>query len=431
MSRIALPLAALALALFVTPAAAAEANSFAVRDVRVFDGTRTLPTATVVVVDGRIAAVGPRVRAPRGATVVDGRGKTLLPGLIDSHVHVFPGAQADALRFGVTTEFDMFSLQGPAKIAAWRAQRRGFGRTNEADTWTAGVGVTPPKGHPAPMAKRMGVELPTLGPQADPQAFVAARLGEGSDYIKIFQDDGTVHAGKVTLEAFEPRRLSQVIGAVRAAGARPIVHVAREADALLAVDSGAAGIAHMPVDAPATAALVSRARARRAFVIGTLSTIAADAGLGHGARLAADPAIGPLLTAQQRSTLQHTPKKAAPQFLATALESTRRLHAGGVTILAGTDAPNPGSPHGAALHGELALLVEAGLAPTEALKAATSAPAAMFGLTDRGRIRKGLRADLVLVEGDPTRDIAASGRIVTVWKNGYPVDRTPPTPKTP
>ena len=92
-------------------------------------------------------------------------------------------------------------------------------------------------------------------------------------------------------------------------------------------------------------------------------------------------------------------------------------------ILAGTDAPNPGTAHGASLHRELELLVHAGLAPTEALAAATSVPASAFHLADRGRVARGLRADLVLVNGDPTRDITATRDIVGVWKGGAPVDR--------
>jgi hypothetical protein len=82
-----------------------------------------------------------------------------------------------------------------------------------------------------------------------------------------------------------------------------------------------------------------------------------------------------------------------------------------------------GTAHGASLHGELALLVRAGLAPAQALAAATSLPAKRFGLGDRGRIAPGLRADLLLVDGDPTRDITATRAIAGVWKNGYAIDR--------
>ena len=115
-------------------------------------------------------------------------------------------------------------------------------------------------------------------------------------------------------------------------------------------------------------------------------------------------------------------------FLANATESVRRLHAAGVPVLAGTDAGNPGTTHGATLHEELALLVAAGLTPSEALTAATALPARTFSLADRGRIAPGLRADLVLVDGDPTTNIDATRAIVTIWKNGYVVDRTPPVP---
>ena len=92
-------------------------------------------------------------------------------------------------------------------------------------------------------------------------------------------------------------------------------------------------------------------------------------------------------------------------------------------ILAGTDAPNPGTAHGSSLHRELELLVQAGLSPEAALAAATSVPARIYGLRDRGRIAPGLRADLVLVNGDPSRDITATRDIVSIWKRGVRLER--------
>jgi hypothetical protein len=101
-----------------------------------------------------------------------------------------------------------------------------------------------------------------------------------------------------------------------------------------------------------------------------------------------------------------------------ALAAVGQLARGGVPILAGTDAPNPGTTHGASMHRELELLVSAGLSPAAALTAATATPARIFGLKDRGRIAPGLRADLVLVKGDPTTDILATRDIQRVWKLG-------------
>jgi imidazolonepropionase-like amidohydrolase len=77
------------------------------------------------------------------------------------------------------------------------------------------------------------------------------------------------------------------------------------------------------------------------------------------------------------------------------------LRKAGVPLLAGTDSPVPGIAHGASLHRELELLPQSGLSPSEALTAATFTPARQFGLHDRGCIAEGLRADLILVDGDP------------------------------
>ena len=105
----------------------------------------------------------------------------------------------------------------------------------------------------------------------------------------------------------------------------------------------------------------------------------------------------------------------------------KRLFEAGVPILVGTDAPNPGTMHGASMHVELELLVDAGLTPKDALIGATSRAAACFDLKDRGRIAEELRADLLLVEGNPCADIKATRNIVGVWKSGVSVDLGDPS----
>jgi hypothetical protein len=99
----------------------------------------------------------------------------------------------------------------------------------------------------------------------------------------------------------------------------------------------------------------------------------------------------------------------------------RTLHDAGVPLLAGTDAN--GAQAGAIFHTELELMVNAGLTPTETLADATSVPAKIFSLDDRGRIAPRMRADLLLVHGDATKDIHATRDIVAIWKRGVPVDR--------
>jgi imidazolonepropionase-like amidohydrolase len=151
-----------------------------------------------------------------------------------------------------------------------------------------------------------------------------------------------------------------------------------------------------------------------------------ETGKAGGALLAADARLKPWLNAEDLRALTtgfQLPGKLKSLSLAHANAAVAALEAAGVPLLAGTDAPNPGTTHGASLHRELELLVAAGLTPVEALTAATSTPARMFGLLDRGRIAPGLRADLLLVAGDPSIDITTTRAIVYVWRNGVVVTR--------
>src|SRR5262249_38121266 len=115
-----------------------------------------------------------------------------------------------------------------------------------------------------------------------------------------------------------------------------------------------------------------------------------------------------------------------PANLEYSLAATRLLHEAGVPILMGTDAAALGifgTAHGGSAHGELRLLVRAGLTPGEAVRAATALPAQHFGVTHRGAIKPGLQADLLLIDGDPTTDISASLSIEGVWRRGHRLDR--------
>ena len=122
---------------------AQQAKSIIFQDVRVFDGIKIVPTATVVVQNGIIMSINQKAGLPEGAILIDGRGKTLLPGLIDAHVHIIqPESLSQALVFGVTTELDMFmSHEFATAIRAGNA----YGTTDQmADFRTAGTAATSP-----------------------------------------------------------------------------------------------------------------------------------------------------------------------------------------------------------------------------------------------------------------------------------------------
>lgn len=408
------PFAAVAsLAASLTLSLAAQDTPVLVQNVRVFDGEKVLAADSVRFEGGRITAIGRKLPV-KGARTVDGTGQTLMPGLVDSHIHTFGPALRQALTFGVTTVVDCFTDPKLVREAKARASRQ------EADLVSSGHLATAPKGH----GTEFGVQVPTLTRPEEATPWVQARVSEGSDFIKLVVDNGKAYRLDFpTLDMPVVRALAQ---AARAAGKLSVAHVATEDTARQVLEAGVNGLAHPWGDqgapSPATLALLKQ---KGRFVMTTLSVFQAGAPAPLGRSLAEDPALKPYLSHDMEQGLrQQLPWQVASRaYIGHATAAVTALHQAGVTLLAGTDAPNPGTAQGVSLHGELELLVKAGLSPLEALKAATAAPAQVFQLQDRGRIRTGARADLLLVQGDPTRDILATRAIVQVWKQGEAFDR--------
>jgi imidazolonepropionase-like amidohydrolase len=309
-------------------------------------------------------------------------GGYLIPGLIDAHVHVV-GADtlATFAKNGVTTVLDMAN-----PISLTRPLR---GIPGVADLRAAGPAATHPDSAHAQRMNAGPVVLVASPAEAD--AWVAARVDEGADYIKIVID----------LPGFDQETVDALVVAAHAHGRKVVAHASR-ADAVAMAQAASVDIlTHAPLDRPIDAAQAAALTDGRAIIVPTLTMME---GLVEGLKRAGLP--GPV----------YEPARA----------SVTAAHAAGMPILAGTDAnavpASPSSPaFGESLHHELELLVDAGLSPAEALDAATSLPADHFDLGDRGRIRPGLRADLVLLEENPLADISATRSIRGVWIAGQRV----------
>jgi len=389
---------------------------FAIVGAEVFDGERSLGPVTVVVRGDRIEAVGEGIAIPEGATIHDGAGHTLLPGLIDAHTHIWQRRHLEqALWFGVTTELDMMSA--PAGLAVLKKRQRAGKDDDIADLRTAGFAVTAAGGH----GTEYGLEVPTLAGPGDAAAFVEARVAEGSDYVKIIYDDMAIFGQ--TSPTISKATLGAAVEAAHALKKIAVVHVTTRAQAMDAIEAGADGLAHIWVDGAASAELLAKASESGVFVADTLAVLELLCRSGGSRAIAEDSILRPYLPPAQRRALSLVGQPQEDMSCGPAKEAVKALSAAGVPILASTDAPNPGTVHGASLHHDLELLVEAGLTPQAALTAATSAPAKAFSLDDRGMIAAGKRADLLLVRGAPTRDIKATRDIAHVWKRGVELDR--------
>lgn len=410
------------LALLVFSTTVANAATI-IQDVRVFDGYQFIEKATVVFDNDQIRQVLSDMQWDGkidGADVIDGDGYTLLPGLIDAHTHTFQRPFLErALDFGVTTSIDMGTAI-PTMRMLQEEQTTGLVH-DRADVLSAGMGATVPGGH----GTQFGMEVPTLKEGDDIDAFVAARLREGSEFLKLVMDDFSVVGFDLpTLTA------AQVDALVEAAHRHHVIAVihARDAESYLAAtQAGVDGFAHGLSESRPEASLLEAMAQHEPFVIPTLTTTEGTQGGPGGAVFAEDAVMGPQLDEREKIALKRVRfenPRVAFDF-SIALDSVRAFHHNGTPILAGSDSPNPGTTPGASLHRELELLVEAGLTPTEALQAATTNPADAFGLIDRGRIAPGYRADLLLVEGNPTIRITDTRKIAGIWKGGlrHEVDR--------
>lgn len=401
-------------------------SSFVIRNVRVFDGESVAERQTVVVSDGKIAVIGgSTVAVPPGAQEVAGEGRTLLPGLMDAHVHlpVFGPAAAlqQTLEFGVTTTVVMWAAQ---PITKQLKEFEAADRADVASVVSAGFGATAPGGHPTQMDGGVPTRAtPTLSSPGEADAFVAARLAEGSDFIKIIHDDTNDAYGR-TLPTLNQETVGAIVAAAHARGRIAVAHIGNERFARGAIAAGVDGLAHLFVGPTVQPDFGQFAAKRGVFVIPTLSVLYSVCGKPDGPSLVADAETMKHVKPQFRSVLD-MPAASSKLSCDAAPQAIRQLVAAGVPVLAGTDAPGPGTTYGASLHRELEHLVNAGLTPIAALASATSATARALRLSDRGRIRTGMRADLLLVDGDPSKEIRTTRNIVSIWKQGVRVQRAP------
>lgn len=375
----------------------------AIRVARVFDGRALVPGAGVVFVDGgRIVEVRPAgFDIPAGCEVLDCPAGTLLPGLIDAHVHLVgdsgPGAlerlpelsQGDLLRTieqslriqlsaGVTTVRDLGDMAW--SVIDWRARP------------TAGLPAVVASG--PPITSRGG-HCWNMGGEAsgvdELRAAVRERVERGVDIVKIMASGGVMTAGTaVDRGQFTAEELGVVVVEAHAAGLPVTAHAHPLVSIRDAIVAGVDGIEHctfLTADSVHVPEDVIAALAAQGIVV------CPTLGRAPGALLPPQ-----LLERLRRAGLGDEARR----------EQVAAAHRAGVTIVSGTDGGiNPGKPHGI-LPITVADLVAGGMSPADALATATSVAAAACGLGDRkGHIRAGYDADLIVVDGDPLSDIGA------------------------
>ena len=294
------------------------------------------------------------------------------------------------------------------------------------------MGVTPPGGHPSQYMKssrnlliKLFFRFPFVSTPEEAVRFVDAQVANGADYVKVFIEEGTT-VGFPGLRVIDDETLSAAVHEAHRLGRMAIAHVTSFEGGVRAISAGVDGLAHLFFDRAPSQELIASIASAGSFVTPTLVTLSSAFGASASA-LASDERVRSRLSRKWLDSLSRSVNVYPQGKLKDAFASVMALHKAGVDILAGSDVSEPlpilgGLAHGASLHHELQLLVAAGLTPVEALKSATSVPARRFGLTDRGRVAPGARADLLLVKGDPTTTITDTLNIQSIWRRGVMLD---------
>ncbi|WP_329543115.1 metal-dependent hydrolase family protein [Streptomyces sp. NBC_01358] len=378
----------------------------------------------ILVTGEHITEVSP-ARVPDGTVVRDLGDVTLLPGLMDMEVNLFLGgpnhrsplipvqedpavrtlrAAANArrtLQRGYTTvrNLGLFVQTGGVLLDVALKKAIDLGWVEGPRVVPAGHAIAPTGGHLdptmfqgfAPGVLPLTVEEGIANGVAEVRKAVRYQLKYGAKLIKVCASNGVMsHTGPAGAQQYSDEELRAIVDEAHRAGAKVAAHCMGDSAIRAALDAGIDCIEHGFLASDATLDLMVE---RGTFLVAT-TYLTEGMNTDH-----ADPALR---------------AKAADVF-PRARESTTRAIRRGVKIALGTDAP--AIPHGKGAL-ELSALVDRGMSPLQALRAATTVAAELIDADDRGRLEPGLLADIIAVTGDPLTDVSATGRVSFVMKGG-------------
>ncbi len=411
-----------------------NANVIAIVGATVIDGTGSQPQPGVVIIRGeRIEAVAPKLDIPANVRVINAEGHTLMPGLFDLHTHLpyatgggvagdWPKNLKAYLYCGVTSVVD-FGTYAETFEPMRRLINSGI---VAAPRISLAARITTPGGHGAEGGRGDFFSLEVSTPR-EARAAVRRVLPYQPDAIKVFTD-GWRYGNSPEMTSMNEETLTALVDEARQRGIEVLTHTVTLERAKIAARAGVDVIAHGIGNALVDDEVIGLMKTKGTTYAPTLAvyeprsrailTPLLEAALEPTVRSLIQPPLTPATTANIAEQSQPTRRWQTLQ------SNTAALRKGGVNFGAGTDAGVSGTHHGWATLRELQLLVAGGLTPLEAITAATGNSARAIKVDgERGTIAPGKLADLLLVAGEPHRNIRDIERIKRVFLGGREIDR--------
>jgi imidazolonepropionase-like amidohydrolase len=366
-----------------------------ITNVGLFDGTSIRENVSIAIRNDTIVSISTSPFKSASADTIAAGGKFIIPGLVNSHVHLYKVEDLKiAIQAGIFAVIDLHKTdEDQAKLL--RIYRDS---TDYASFYSSGFAATVPGGHPT----AFGGDIETVSASVTPEQFVANRIENGADFIKIVRDAG---GGPPDFKVNPTLDFAQINEIVRVASANKkisIAHTTRLDETMKIAEMGISGFAHMWFEKESiTESQLAQLKEMNVFLIPTALTQQKIWGM------VADGPPGM--------------KKYADENLSDMElvgHEIMKLHNAGILLLAGNDPPNFRINQHDDLYEELKIYSEAGLSNLEVLKTATSNPSKVFDLNGIGVVEAGKRANFILLNGDPIKDLTVLKQISGIWKNG-------------
>lgn len=426
-------------------AGATAADVTVLQHVRIIDGNGGVPLrdATLVLNGERIVSLGNNLRIPAGAHIVDLSGMTAIPGLISDHSHLgmVDGTSANgnnATEANILRQLRQYEAYGVTTVTSLGLNRATFyelqprlhrGALPGADIFGADRGFGVPAGAPPAAMGILDEQVYRPATPADVATDMQETAARHPALVKLWLDD--FHGAMP--QKMDPAIYQAVIAQAHRRGLRVAAHVFYLSDAKRLVADGIDILAHGVRDKPVDADFIAAMKAHHVWYVPTLGLDESFFRFAEQPQLAAESllhhAVQPALAAQfanpewrAKVTGDAKTMRTNQDALRINLLNAKALFDAGVAIGFGTDSgATPLRIAGYAEHRELVLLTQAGLTPLQAISIATRNASQLLQLTDRGILAAGRLADIVIVSGDPSVDIRATDRIVSVWHRGKAV----------